>query len=162
MLGAMLTVMPSREPPADMLPIGWSPDFFFGAIGMGPQETIVGLYFEGDARELVTIKDAYIVSKVTGRKEQLAVFDINSRERLELDELNQIPPNAHVYIGYEWKDHISPREFVEDWGKMQLVVDYGNDKTYVADYAEDYVRARTAEEMPGTVGPVITRKHPAN
>ena len=125
------------------------------------EQKIFVINFNGQATSLAHIRDAYIISNLTGHKEQLRVPNpAKIQETWAIEEIEPIATGAPVYLTYRWVQPIPVSDFLNQWGAFEFHVTYDN-KEYVRSYAQDYVNDKLAREMPGVIGPRITKK-PAN
>ena len=82
----------------DQTPISWQPDFQMNWYS-GPQ--MAWIRFVGKSTTLAHIKDAYIVSKLTGHREPLEVANAtNFNERWNVNQIEPIPPGATTMLVY--------------------------------------------------------------
>ncbi|HUN73878.1 MAG TPA: hypothetical protein VMU40_05130 [Steroidobacteraceae bacterium] len=138
--------------------VKWSPDFVLSVSGAGNHARIYGWYIEGKSPSFTKLQDAFIISKLTGHEEKLAAYDIVWQRVGSLDEIETVPPNANIHLGLDFPGGLSPQQFMDQWGQMEVVVTYNDDQKYVVDYSEAFVRQRIATVVIGAFGPEITRK----
>jgi hypothetical protein len=138
-------------------PISWEQDFFLTVAGTGRTAKIYGWLIRGKSTALVRLKDAYIVSELTGHKEPLSVYT-EGLEQIRIDQIEPVPSNAPIQLGVEWQSPLSVQEFLEKWGHMEFDVIYDHDQ-FSNDFSDDYVRQRVYTIIPGSGGPQITRKN---
>ena len=97
---------------------------------------------------------------LTGHREQLSVANpINFAEQWKIDEIEPITAGASVMLVYEIQPQLSISDFLSVWGTFELHVIY-DDKEYVKKYLPDYINDKMTREMPGIVGPRVTKKPP--
>jgi hypothetical protein len=151
---------PIETAPATILPdnVVWDTNFQMSVSGAGKNGQIYGWYIQGESPSFTKLRDAYIVSKLTGHKERLAAYDLVYQKIGDLDEIETVPPDALIRLGVTWTTAISPQQFMEQWGQMELVVVYNNDQTFKWDYSENDVRDRVGAIVIGSFGPAITRR----
>jgi hypothetical protein len=143
--------------PEDQSPITWQEEFQWNW-SSGPK--MAWIRFVGRATALAHIKDAYIISDLTGHREQLSVANpINFAEQWKIDEIEPITAGASVMLVYEIQPQLSISDFLSVWGTFELHVIY-DDKEYVKKYLPDYINDKMTREMPGIVGPRVTKKPP--
>jgi len=148
-------------PPEDQIPISWQPDFQFNWYGTqkpdaGPR--MAWIRFNGHATALAHIKDAYIISSLTGHKEQLDVANpANFSDKWNFDQIEPITTGAQVTLIHEWQPPLLVAEFLSQWGAFEFHVVY-DAKEYVKSYSQNDVGDKIAREMPGVVGPRVTKK----
>jgi hypothetical protein len=148
---------PPRPPaPEDQIPVSWQPDFQLNWYA-GPK--IAWIRFIGVSAALARIKDAYVISTLTGHKEQLDVANAtNFGERWKIDQVEPIPSGAQVILVYEPKPPPSLADFMSQWGAFEFHVVYDN-KEYVKIYSQDYINSKMTREMPGVFGPRVTPRN---
>jgi hypothetical protein len=149
---------PIPQPPApeDQIPINWQPDFQLNWYG---DQKIAWIRFIGVSTDLARIKDAYVISTLTGHKELLDVANAtNISERWKIDQVEPIPSGAQVILIYEPKPPPPLSDFMNQWGAFEFHVVYDN-KEYVKIYSQAYINSKMAREMPGVFGPHVTRRN---
>ena len=147
---------PQPPTPEDQIPISWEPDFQFNWYN-GPK--IAWIRFVGVSGALTRIKDAYIISTLTGHKETLDVANAtNFAERWKIDQVEPIPSGAKVMLVYEPKLSPPLPDFMSQWGAFEFHVVYDN-KEYVKTYSQDYINSKMTREMPGVFGPRVTPRN---
>jgi hypothetical protein len=97
----------ATEPPAHQGPIEWSPEVIFITNGGSPEPRITSIYFHGTASAPVAITDAYIISGLTGHKEEL-LANVHP-DLLPLDKIETVMPGAVVNLQTDLKPSLSPR-----------------------------------------------------
>jgi hypothetical protein len=149
-------VPPPPPAPEDQIPVGWQPDYRFNWYA-GPK--IAWIMFNGVSSALARIKDAYIISTLTGHREPLEFANAtNLGERWKIDQVEPIPPGAAVVLVYEPKPPPSLPDFMSQWGAFEFHVVYDN-KEYVKTYSQDYINSKMTREMPGIFGPRVTPRN---
>jgi hypothetical protein len=148
------TAPSSLAPPSsEQTPINWQPDFQMNWYS-GPQ--MAWIRFIGKSTTLASIKDAYIVSKLTGHRESLQIANAtNFNERWNVNLIEPIPPGATTMLVYEPKPPPSIPDFLNQWGAFEFHVVY-EDGEYTKIYSQDYVHDKFASELPGIYGPHVT------
>jgi hypothetical protein len=148
---------PPRPPtPEEQVPINWQPDFQLNWYG---DQKIAWIRFIGVSTALARIKDAYVISTLTGHKEQLDVANAtNFNERWKIDRVEPIPKGAQVFLVYEPKPSPPLPDFMSQWGAFEFHVVYDN-KEYVKIYSQDYINSKMTREMPGVFGPRVTPRN---
>jgi hypothetical protein len=150
------TQLPQPSPPEDQTPVNWQPDFQLNWSG---DQKIYWIRFIGVSTAVAHIKDAYVVSTLTGHKEQLDVANAtNFNERWKIDRIEPIPTGANVLLVYEPKPSPSLSDFMNQWGAFEFHVVY-DDKEYVKIYSQAYINSKMAREMPGVFGPHVTPRN---
>jgi hypothetical protein len=153
------TAAPSGRPSTseDQTPIIWQSDFQMNWYS-GPQ--MAWIRFVGKSTTLSHIKEAYIVSKLTGHREPLEVANAtNFNERWNVNQIESIPPGATTMLVYEPKPPPSIPDFLNQWGAFEFHVVYDGGE-YTKIYSQDYVHDKFASELPGIYGPHVTPKGP--
>ncbi|MGA8499461.1 MAG: hypothetical protein WB764_28540 [Xanthobacteraceae bacterium] len=144
---------PQPPAPEDQIPVNWEPDFGFNWYA-GPK--IAWIRFSGVSTALAHIKDAYIISTLTGHKETLDLANpTNFTERWKIDQIEPIPSGAKVILVFEPKPPPSLPDFMSQWGAFEFHVVYDN-KEYIKIYSQDYMNLKMTREMPGILGPRVT------
>jgi hypothetical protein len=146
------------QPPApeDQIPVNWQPEFQLNWYG---DQKVAWIRFIGVSTELARIKDAYVVSTLTGHKEQLDLANAtNFAERWKIDQVEPIPSGATIYLVYEPKPSPPLPDFMNQWGAFEFHVVYDN-KEYVKTYTQAYINSIMARQMPGVFGPHVTRRN---
>jgi hypothetical protein len=139
----------------EQTPISWQPDFQMNWYS-GPQ--MAWIRFVGKSTTLAHIRDAYIVSKLTGHRESLEVANAtNFNERWNVNQIESIPPGATTMLVYEPKPPPSIPDFLNQWGAFEFHVVYEGGE-YTKIYSQDYVHDKFASELPGIYGPHVTPK----
>jgi hypothetical protein len=123
----------------------------------GPK--IAWIRFIGASTSLARIKDAYVISTLTGHKEPLEIANpTNLTERWKIDQVEPIPSGATVILVYEPKPPPTLPDFMSQWGAFEFHVVYDN-KEYVKIYSQDYINSKMTREMPGIFGPRVTPRN---
>jgi hypothetical protein len=148
-------VPPPPPPPEDQIPVRWQPDFQLNWTG---EPKFIWMRFVGEATSLAQIKDAYIITDLIGRREQLRASNpINSSETWGIDQIEPIVTGAPVYLIYSWPQQISLADFMSQWGAFEFHVVYDG-KEYVKSYSQEYINDKLQRELRGIVGPRVTPK----
>jgi hypothetical protein len=147
---------PQPPAPEDQIPVSWQPDFQLNWYA-GPK--IAWVRFLGVSSALARIKEAYVISTLTGHKEPLDVANpTNINERWKINQIEPIPLGATVILVYEPKPSPSLPDFISQWGAFELHVVYDS-KEYVKIYSQDYINSKMGREMPGVFGPRVTPRN---
>jgi hypothetical protein len=147
---------PTPPAPEDQIPVNWQPDFQLNWYA-GPK--IAWVRFLGVSTALARIREAYVISTLTGHKEPLDLANpTNFTERWKVDQVEPIPSGAAVVLIYEPKPPPSLPDFMSQWGAFEFHVVY-NDKEYVKTYSQDYINSKMTREMPGMFGPRVTPRN---
>jgi predicted DNA-binding transcriptional regulator AlpA len=153
-VAATWTATPKNNATPDE-PIIWQQPFQLMPIGTTSGTQIGGMYFQGISNSQIQMKEAYIVSEMTGHKEQLKA-NVQYKGEFAVDQVD-IPPGASVDLIFEWKPEISVKDFLDQWGKFRFVAIY-NGITYEKSYDENFVRGLIQNTIPGVIGPRMTPK----
>jgi hypothetical protein len=147
---------PQPPAPEDEVPVNWQPDFQLNWYG-GPK--IAWIRFLGVSSALAHIKDAYVISTLTGHREPLDLANpTNLGERWKIDQVEPVPSGATVILVYEPKPPPALPDFMSQWGAFEFHVVYDN-KEYVKIYSQNYINAKMGREMPGVFGPRVTPRN---
>jgi hypothetical protein len=140
-------------PPAQSGPIIWNTDGQLFVVGGDAVHSVHGALFRGISTTLVTIKEAYAISGLTGRRQELKA-NIPNRGYYDADKVD-IPPQAAVQLDLVWNPPIPLKDFVDQWGKFHITIAY-NGITYEREFDETYVRQKIREQSPDAFGPRVT------
>ncbi len=137
--------------------ITWNSDFALVVTGGGPKAEINAILFRGVAGPLVTLKEAFVVSELTGRRQSLYANIPYGGGAVPIEQIEAIPPGAAIDLVLEWKPALSINDFLSQWGKLRFVAKY-NDYNYEARFDEQKIRAKVFGEIQGAGGPLVTKK----
>jgi hypothetical protein len=155
------TIQPVGFPGVD-IQVGsmmWDKNLYWGAIGNRTSSLMAFAYIRGTntSNSAIQLKEASILSELTGLKQPLLV-NIPYKGATPLDRVNAIPPGAAVDLIIEWKPEVEIKQFLAQWGKILVKVDYEN-LSYEQRYDEDYIRKKAIREFPQEgIGPRVTIK----
>jgi hypothetical protein len=144
--------------PEDQIPISWQSNF---QLNYYAGQKMAWIRFMGQSTALTHIKDAYIISDLTGHKERLTVANpTNLSERWDIDQIEPIASGAAVSLFYEPKPPPSFSDFLSEWGAFEFHVTYDDKEhpDYVKKYSQIYINEKMVREMPGVVGLRVTKK----
>jgi hypothetical protein len=153
-ISSLESLAPSSLAPqsSEQAPINWQPDFQINWYS-GPQ--MAWIRFVGKSTILARIKDAYIISKLTGHREPLQIANAtNFNERWNVNQIEPIPPGATTMLVYEPKPPPSIPDFLNQWGAFEFHVVYEGGE-YAKIYSQDCVRDKFASDLPGIYGPHV-------
>jgi hypothetical protein len=106
----------------------------------------------------VQLKDAYIVSNMTGAKETLQVNMGYGPEHLAaIGDINQIPPKAQIELWALFNPVLHASDWVANWGAFRFHADYGDSK-YDNTFDEQAIINYLSRYPNAHVGPHITKK----
>jgi hypothetical protein len=104
----------------------------------------------------VQLKDAYIVSGITGEAKRLMIY-LGPNEKVLLTEIYPIPPGANIQLGVDLNPSLSIKDFVDKWGKLYFKSEYAGIK-YEKLYDEDYIVPLLRTFPNSQLGPRVTKK----
>jgi hypothetical protein len=115
--------------------------------------------FDAESVSPVKIKDAYVLSGLTGEKLQFKVLTRTPQndEFVPVDKINEIPAGASIELFAEFSEQLSVGDFFNRWGKITITVLYGGGD-YSRSFDEAYMRQQVAGLIPGAAGPRVTKK----
>lgn len=147
----------STLPPTSITgPINWHFNSQLIVIsGGGPHALVDALIFQGTSTASVSIKEAYLVSGLTGRKRSLMANVQSKGAYYPVDQVD-IPPAAPVQLDLTFKPELSLTDFIDQWGKFRITVIYDSGTSYVQDYDEAFVRQQLQQYVPNAFGPHVT------
>jgi hypothetical protein len=95
---------PPPPPPEDQVPIRWQEAFQLNW-NVGPK--MMWVRFVGQATALARIKDAYIISTLTGHKETLQVVNTtNQSEFLDINQIEPVTSGSQILLIHAWNPNI--------------------------------------------------------
>jgi hypothetical protein len=151
--GLVLTPEPT---PAKQGPITWHVNSQLMLVSGGePNAVVSGLLFQGTSTASVSIKEAYVVSGLTGRKQTL-VANVQSKGGYYPVDKVDIPPGAPVQLDLIFDPGLPLRDFMDQWGKFRVTIIYSNGGPYERDYDEAFVRQQLRQHVPNAFGPRVT------
>lgn len=148
-------VSAQNPPPSNEGPITWQQPFQLMPVGTTTGTEIQGVYFQGISNAQIQMREAYIVSDLTGHREELKA-NVQYKGEFPVDQVD-IPPDASVDLIYILKPSVSARDFLDQWGKFRFVAIY-NGVTYEKSYDENFMRGLIQNRIPGVIGPRMTPK----
>ena len=111
-------------PPAKQGPITWHVDSQLLVVSGGaPNAAVNGVLFMGTSTASVTIKEAYITSGITGRKQEL-MANVQSRGAYYPVDKVDIPPDAPVQLDAIFNPALPIRDFLDQWAKFRVTIVY--------------------------------------
>jgi hypothetical protein len=121
---------PAQSLPAQSIangPIAWENNVAFYA-GSGTA-TVGYMTLRGinTATSAAQLKSAFIISDITGERRPLLVnipYGTLGGEKVSVDQINPIAPKARVQLTVEWHPLLSVADFVSQWGKFTIAIDY--------------------------------------
>lgn len=146
-------------------PITWSNRLLFYSGGDKTIKYIV-LYGTNNGYTPQQLKTATLSSDITGETRRFSIEVPTHRidaAQIELVNINPVPPGAEIELIIEWKPVIAVSDFMSQWGKAQLEINYGG-VTHKMTFDQEHMRASLAEDIVGAdvvVGvPRVTPKAP--
>jgi hypothetical protein len=137
-------------------PIDWYTDSqLFVVSGGAPNAEVNGILIMGLSSSPVTIKEAYVVSGLTGRKQTL-MANVQSRGAYFPVDQVDIPSGAPVQVDAIFKPAIPLKDFLDQWGKFRVTIVYNDGTIYEREYEESYVRQKLQQMAPTAFGPRMT------
>jgi hypothetical protein len=148
---------PQSLPPPnlDSGPISWNADLSTWTTGDSEGPLLLGIAIRGTSIGFVDLKDAYIISDVTGEKKSLQVSTAPGPVLSPLNEINQIPPGAPLELWATFKPAIRPNDLLTQWHRFHFHADYAGT---VYDHVFDVTML--ANQFPN-MGPHATKKVPS-
>jgi hypothetical protein len=144
-------------------PIEWPtvPTISFDRLDGGYNADQFIVYAKVTGNREIKLDDAYIISAVTG-----AALPLKIRvglSHLTLDQVNPIPPNARFELCADFRERnaahgIPEREFLTNWGAIDLVVQYGGQDHRTKFRNEDILAAWAKVHPTPSPSPHVTRK----
>jgi len=137
-------------------PITWSPDLTAWNTGDNEGPLLLGIGVRGITSGFADLKDAYIISDVTGEKKTLEVSTAPGPQLSPISQINQIPPGAPVELWAAFKPPgIRPNDLLTQWHTFHFHAEYSG---IVYDRVFDVTAL--ANQFPN-MGPHITKKVPS-
>jgi hypothetical protein len=110
---------------------------------------------QATSTDVVSIKDAYAISGITGHKQKL-MMNVAYKGYYDVDKVD-IPSQARVWLELIFKPPLNVNDFIAQWGKFGVTVIY-NGFTYRRDFSEEFVRQKLEAMNAGEFGPHVTPK----
>jgi hypothetical protein len=138
--------------PEDQTPINWQPEF---NVNYNGEKRIIWIRFAGQATSLAHIKDAYIVSNLTGHSVHLKVFD--DARRWDITGIEPVAPGAVIELICDLSPPLPVTDFLEQWGTFEFHVIYDGDKEHKQSF-DQYAVEQYLTKMH-LFGPHVTPKN---
>lgn len=124
--------------------------------------TINSIMFQGTSLTPVSMKEAYLVSGLTGRREDLQANVHDDKGEGSYHTVNKIniPAQAPVLLELPFNPPVLPRDFLDQWRKFSITVVYSDGTTYRHEYEENFVKQYIERAIPYIFGPHVTPKEP--
>jgi hypothetical protein len=148
----------SNQPSAQATqgPITWYTDSQLLVVSGGaPNAEVNGILVMGESTASALIKEAYIVSGLTGRKQSL-MANVQSRGAYYPVDAVDIPSGAPVQLDLIFKPPLPIRDFLDQWGKFRVTIIFADGTSYEREYEETYVRQKLQQMVPNAFGPRMT------
>jgi hypothetical protein len=127
-------------------PINWTID---GQLVVGggtwPDVTVGGVFIQGKSTESIGLKEAYIVSGMTGHREDLK---IGLHTGLYPVDKVDIPAGAAVQLELDWKPPLSAHDFLDQWVMFTLFVVYSDGTTFQHQFDQAFVTLKLKQYIP--------------
>lgn len=136
-------------------PISWSYEPRILVLGSGPDAQIAGLLFEGVSSEPVEMSDAYLISSLSKRRENLKAY-VTHRGLFPVNQV-VLPPLSHFGLMFQLQPPLTLAEFTDQWGSLRITADYGQTE-YQQAYESDFFGQLAKETIQSTFGPRVTVK----
>jgi len=105
----------------------------------------------------IQLKDAYIVSGITGARKSMMV-DLAGDGKVLPSETNPFPPGAKFDLWADLSPGLSEREILEQWGKIYFNAEYGETK-YKKMIDEEYITTLLRGDPRSKLGPHVGKKN---
>jgi hypothetical protein len=146
-------------------PMMWTNRIFFYSDGDKKIKYIV-MYGTNNGSMTEQLKTATLSSDITGETRSFSVevpaHRIDAEQR-QIQSINPIPPGAEIELIMEWNPTISVADFIGQWGRARLEIDYGI-TTHKKVFDHDNMASMLAQDIAGAdsiVGaPRVTPKFP--
>jgi hypothetical protein len=145
----------SPSPDPDSGPITWNAELGTWTTGDNEGPLLLGIVIQGRTSGFVDLRDAYIISEVTGEKKVLQVSTAPGPMLSPINEINQIPPGASLELWVTFKPAIRPTELLTLWHRFHFHADYSRTV-----YDRIFDVTALANQFPN-MGPHVTKKVPA-
>lgn len=147
----------SLPPPSPISgPVTWDSNLTTWTTGSDEGPLLLGFGIQGRSSGFVDLKDAYIISDVTGEKRTLQISIAPGPNLVPISEINEIPPGAPIELWVTFKPPgIRPNDLLTQWHRFHFHAEYSG---IVYDRIFDVTTL--VNQFPG-VGPHITKKVPA-
>lgn len=139
-------------------PLSWSRDLQWSTTGDAAGPIFLSILIDGRnvGRSEVQLKDAYIVSGITGTR-RIAKIDAGPDGKILPSEMNPIPPGATVRLWIDLANGLHEKELLEKWGTIYLHLEY-DDMKYTKLFDENYMANNLGRFPNPARGPHVTKK----
>jgi hypothetical protein len=150
-------ISPTAAPAPEAGPIAFDP-LGFGFQG-GPEPMFLDLEIRGTVVGTypVELKDAYLISQITGEKMQL-MLEAGKEGRILPRDANPIPPELPFWLDAKFEKPMDALQLLSQWGKVLFVMQYDDKKREIT-FDENYMRNRLASYSGSPLGPHVKRKN---
>jgi len=110
-----------------------------------------GMIFQGRSLVETGIKEAYVVSGMTGHRQQL-LASVANRGDYPVDKVD-IPNSAPVQLDLYFSPQIPIKNVMDQWGKFKVTIVYSDGTKQKREFGEALVREKLQEQAPEYFGP---------
>lgn len=144
---------PDKAPAANQGPIDWNLNGQF-IVGNGNEANakIHSVLLQGRSRDSTTFKEAYAISGLTGRRQELMANANGYHPVSKVD----VPAQALVQLDLVFNQGLSIGDFMEIWGKFRITIIHNDGTVFQHDFDESYVRQKVQQQFPSAFGPRVT------
>jgi hypothetical protein len=138
-------------------PVSWFSDsqLFIASGGPPNGSQVHGILVMGESTATTAMKEAYLVSGLTGHKLNLKANVHSVGAYFPVDRVD-IPAGAPVQLDLIFDPPIPLKDFMDQWGKFRFTVVYADGASYEREYDEAYVRQKMQQVVPEAFGPRMT------
>jgi hypothetical protein len=136
--------------PEDQVPIRWQPNF---SLNYNGEKQIIWIRFVGEATALDHMKSAYVISNITGQKEQLKMWLPPDPKRWDADQT--IPRGASINLMMDLAPPLPVGDFLNQWGSFEFHITY-DDKEFLHSFNQSEIEQQLT--AIGLFGPHIVPK----
>jgi hypothetical protein len=156
-LMGQLRMQPISPSPIPQKPISWFADsqLFIASGGPPNGSQVHGILIMGESTATTAIKEAYLVSGLTGHKQSLKANVHSVGAYFPVDKVD-IPAGAPVQLDLIFNPPIPLKDFMDQWAKFRFTVVYVDGTSYEREYDEAYVRQKMQQVVPEAFGPRMT------
>jgi hypothetical protein len=134
-------------------PVAWDFNRQFVVVSGGETNAQVhSILLQGKSTDSTSFKEAYAISALTGRKQELVANANGYHPVTSVD----VPAQAPVWLELLFDPVLSLRDFQDKWGRLRVVIVYGDGTIFQHDFDEAYVREKLTGQVPSAFGPRVT------
>ena len=150
---SIIPVPPTQPANDNTGQIQWDGDIFIYGNGDSKTPAIKILMYRGTniGRSEIQLHDAFLISGDTGERIPLLVSIPYGRldgENIPVDQTNPIPAGARIQLVAEWKPSLQLLEFYNQWGKINMQIDY-NDTHYKRSFDDEHMKMALTRDIVG-------------